>query len=306
MGLGELSALARRSYGAFTRDQARSAGLSDSVIRRFRKEGVIRELYPGVFAVAAVPRSYRQKCMAAVLWGGPATVVSHDSAALLRGLEGFRNEALVHITRRHGTTGVPSGIILHRAALEPVDHTVLHAIPATSPMRTIVDIGSTSSEETVEIAMEDAARRKKVTFSGLRTYLEVRCGKGTRGAKTLRKLLELRPEGTRPTGSILEVRTLRFLRKRRFPDPRRQLRVEINGEHVATVDFAYPQWHLIIEVDSYEWHGGRQSWLKDISKRNKIELEWKLVIVTKESLDKPDELERELRPFFAQELLSEH
>jgi hypothetical protein len=62
------------------------------------------------------------------------------------------------------------------------------------------------------------------------------------------------------------------------------------------VDFAYPQWKIAIEIESFEHHGHRDTFDPDIDKTNRLSAaEWKPFPVTKQHLRQQDVLAERLK-----------
>ena len=80
-----VAALAATQHHCFSRQQAREAGASASLIDRRLRAGRWTILHPGVYAVAESPDPWLQRVWAAVLAVGSDVVVSHTSAAALHG-----------------------------------------------------------------------------------------------------------------------------------------------------------------------------------------------------------------------------
>jgi very-short-patch-repair endonuclease len=93
------------------------------------------------------------------------------------------------------------------------------------------------------------------------------------------------------TRSNLEADFLAFLNDRRFPPP--QTNTLIEGHEV---DAVWPDRKLIVELDSWTFHGTRQAFEDDRRQdRELTALGWTVIRVTSRDLDDPDRLERELR-----------
>ncbi|MGH2811298.1 MAG: DUF559 domain-containing protein [Actinomycetota bacterium] len=175
---------------------------------------------------------------------------------------------------------------MHRVkGLTRADLSIVDGIQVTAPHRTLLDLGSVVSEELVEHALEDALRRGLVTLARLRWTVRQRGGRGQRGSKILRKLLEMRPRGVAPTDSSLEVAFLRLLRTEKFREPERQVEIRESGKLIARVDFAYSDLRVAIEVDSYQYHLGREVWERDLARRDKLTaLGWRVIHLSKRDL----------------------
>ena len=93
------------------------------------------------------------------------------------------------------------------------------------------------------------------------------------------------------TRTEFEARFHAFLNERRFPTAR--INTLIEG---VEVDCAWPRRRLIVELDSYEFHGTRQAFESDRSKdRHLTAAGWTVIRITWRDLDDPDRLDEELR-----------
>ncbi len=166
----------------------------------------------------------------------------------------------------------------------------------TSPSRTLVDLGAVVGEATLELALEDALRRRLTTIARLDWRLEELCAKGRGGCGRLRRLLEAR-RSERVTESGLETKLARLLRKGRLPAPTRQYEIFDRKRLVARGDFAYPGAKLIVEAHSYKHHSGRASWYRDIERDRRLgRLGWQVMYVTDEDLRRrPEKVIAEIR-----------
>ena len=217
--------------------------------------------------------------MAAVLWGGAGACISHLAAASLwqlDGVEGLRLEITIPSTRRLRS----QSIFVHRTTrLDPLDHTVLHRIPVTSVDRTLIDASASLAPFRLELAVEDAFRRRLTDPRQLGERLSALEGKGRAGSTRLRALLDERGERV-ASGSAAEVRLERLLVRNGLPRPVRQFHVT-HGDHTIRVDLAYPDRRLAIEFDSVRWHTGRSKLDRDADRRNLLRAAaWELVTVT--------------------------
>jgi hypothetical protein len=178
------------------------------------------------------------------------------------------------------------GLVVHETkAFDPVDAMVIDGIPVTTPQRTLLDLGAVSHESIVEMALDGAERRELVTRQSLRLMLRRLGRSGRSGVGTLRRLLDARSPGRKPTESEMETMLVQVLRRHGFPEPFTQYEIRCAGRFVARVDAAYPEWRIAIEYDSYEYHAGRKAHDRDNARRNKIAAAgWLPVTATAEDL----------------------
>jgi hypothetical protein len=114
----QLGRLIAKQQGVLSRSQALEAGLGRGAIQHRLDSGEWQRLHPGVYRMRGASPSWEQKLMAATLWAGPESAVSHRSAAALWKLDGIDADGLVEITTaRSRNPDVPQGITLHRTKL---------------------------------------------------------------------------------------------------------------------------------------------------------------------------------------------
>ncbi len=241
-------ALAAQQHNVFTQAQAvATCGSPSACDRRLRTGEWVGTGHAGVYALAAGPRSWRQRLMAAVLAGPEGTVASHRSAAALAGI---REGTPIEVTVPRRSQNRLKGVIVHQRPLDPRDAIRLDGIP-TRPERTLLDLAAVLDELPLERAVEAAVRSGLTTHERLMAYAE---GAGAlRGVGRFRRVVARLPSG-RPTGSELEVIFLQLLREAGVEEPLRQFEVHVDKQRFF-LDFAYPQRRLAIELDGRAHHG---------------------------------------------------
>jgi very-short-patch-repair endonuclease len=282
-----IGVLAARQHALLTSEQAEELGLTASSRDRRVRAGRLEYVLPGVLRVCGAPRTWEQEVMAACLWAGPAALAARQTAACLWTLDGVarpsRVEVLVPAQAR-----VRSEIV--RVAMSEqvldFDRSTVGGIPCASVDRTLCDLAAAVPVDALELAVEDALRRRLTTVERLRWRNEL-LGR-RRGTARLRRLLEDRIEG-RPAESVWEVKLLQLLRAAGLPDPVRQLDVFADdGTFVGRVDLAYPERRLGIEFDGNRWHSGRAKVDAQSARRNAFtRARWRLLHVTSTMMRAP-------------------
>ena len=271
-----LAALAEQQFGVFSRRQAASVGFSEGAMSRRVMTSRWVEVFPAVYRLPGTTRTGRQRAMAAVLWGGDQSAISHTTAGRLLRLDAVRSDAL-HLTLPRSIGRRGRGFVLHRtAALPRGDVVVVDGIRCTSATRTIIDCASLLDDERLEDAFEHA-RRMGLTSAALlgRRAGEI-CGRGRPGSAQIRRLLGAQVPGDRALESRLEVKLARLLRASGLPVPERQHAV---GRY--RLDFAWPSARVGCECDGFEHHGSHLAWKRDRRRLAAIEAAgWRLVHVT--------------------------
>ena len=289
-----VSRLASSQYGVFSRAQAIGNGGTKSAIRRRVEAGRWQQLTPGVYRVAGSPSSWRQKLLAECMAWGDEAVASHCSAAALWMLAGFERVTVIEITVARTRSRRNSRHVVHwLSPLTAAETTILEAIPVTTPTRTIIDIASVSSRETLEIALDDALRRRITSIPRLQWQLK-ESARGRPGIVILRSLIDARSGSAAIPQSVFETRVLRILKGTGLPKPELQYHIREGPKVVAIVDFAFPTLRLAIEADGYRWHSGRLRWEHDLARRNALtSMGWRVLHITWSALfDRPESVIR--------------
>ncbi len=249
-----IAALAARQRGVVARRQLLDLGLTPHQIAYAAATGRLHPLYRGVFAVGHTSLAPLAREQAAVLACGDHAVLSHVSAAFACGIVEETDGVDVTVTGRHvrGKAGIR---IHHVDALDRRDVWARHGIPATTPARTLVDLSSVLDDDALERAVNEAHVQKLVSESTLAAALERSSGR--RGIARLRKLLGAQA-GPTITESEAERRALGVIREAGLPTPR--TRVYLCG---YKTDLFWPEHGLIVEIDGYRFHGGRDAFEYD-------------------------------------------
>lgn len=265
-----LAAFAADHYSVFTLEHTRLAGFSRKEREHRVATGQWVVLHEDVYLVAGATRSWRGDLLAACWAGGFRAVSSHRSAAALWKLAGGRR-SLQEITCPRWRRARHGELVVHESkAFDPVDATVVEGIPVTTPERTLLDLGAVCHESVVEMALDAAEKRELVTLESVGAAVKRLGRSGRNGVSTLRRLLAERRPDRRPPESEMETLMLQVIRRSGLPEPVTQFEIRRAGRFIARVDAAYPEWHIAIEYDSYEYHAGRKAHDKDNGRRNRI------------------------------------
>jgi very-short-patch-repair endonuclease len=272
----KIAAIAYRQHGVIAIRQLREFGFSPGAVENMVRRGRLHRIYRGVYAVGHARISRNGRFMAAVLACGDRALLSHRSAGWLWGLR--FDYWRVEVT----AAGGPKPIVVHRTRRHP-SGTTRDAIPVTSLGRTLVDLADVVTTSRLERAFEDAERLELLDVADVQPIA------GRRGLSRLQEVLaSLRPGETK---SEMERRFKQFLRDEGFPWPLFNTLVE-----GILVDAYWPDQALIIELDSWEFHGkARKPFEDDREKSNRLQLAgYRVMRITSRMLDQPDELAAQL------------
>jgi len=127
----EIARHAARQHGVVARRQLVELGIGNRAIDHRVARGRLHVLHRGVFAVGHRVLSSEAAWMAAVLAGGDAAVLSHQSAAALWGVRQSRSGRVPVTAPRHRRSR--GRIALHQGQLPEDEVTTHRGIPVTTP-----------------------------------------------------------------------------------------------------------------------------------------------------------------------------
>jgi hypothetical protein len=220
-GKGELDrlivALAARQHGVVGLWQLVELGLSAAGVRTRVAAGRLHRIHQGVYAVGRPDVTIKGRWMAAVLACGEGAVLSHRSAATLRGLLNARS-GWVDVTVPRRTPVVRAGIRVHRSTcLAPQDRAEVHGIPCTSVPATLLALAATAPRNVLDSACNQAEMEGLLDMDAIGELLTRR--RSHLGASRLRTALEVDGLGLDRTKSGLERRFLQLARETGLPVP---------------------------------------------------------------------------------------
>lgn len=249
--------------GVITRQQARSAGLSDEVMQFHVQRGRWRRVHAGVYVVFSGPLDREAALWAAVLRAGRDAVLSHHSAAELDGLID-KPAPTIHVTIP-ATRRVAAfrGVVVHsRLGIERASHRA-RLPPRTRVEETVLDLAESSADLPDAIAWITLAIGRRLTKQDLlRDALMFRPRFPWRS--DLELLLGPDADGIQ---SLLEYRYFRYVeRPHGLPAGRRQARVLGHGRPRYR-DVLYDDFGLVVELDGRLAHPTEARW-RDIHRDN--------------------------------------
>lgn len=196
--------------------------------------------------------------MAAALALGPACLISHATAAALWGLAAV-DPTLVHVTVPGGGREKRHGIHTHRArTLAPADRAIRDGVPVTAVARTLLDVAGMVGVHRLRRHVEAADRLDLLDVAA--TLAACDRARGKRGVGRLRALLA-DYSGAPDTRSELEDLLQDLIHEFRVPVP--LCNVKIAG---WSVDAVWHEARLAVELDSWEFHGNRGQFRRDLRK----------------------------------------
>ncbi len=253
-----VAALAAHQCAAFARRQAYELGVDRSRLTRRVAAGRWLDLGHGVLGFPGQAATWHRRLWIAHLQAGPASVVSHESAAALHGMTGVAAERVV-LTVPHPFHRRLDGAVVHQIS-DLLEHTpdqvtsaVVPGLPVTTPARTVVDLAASMRRPRLKAVVEHAADRRITTDVAIGACLTAVSRRGKPGARLLAGILDERAGGGIPPASELERVLHRVVGPPHFPPLRRQLPLPGRGIE-GFVDGGWHDVQLIVEADGRTWH----------------------------------------------------
>lgn len=275
-----ISEIATRQHGRVTTKQLRKEGVDRSRVTRWVRDGRLKHEHEGVFAVGHQAPSVLGILMSAVLACGDRAAASWFSMAHLYGLIKVRPE-LPHVSVPT-TNGLDRPeISIHRVRALPDAHlTTWFGIPATTVARVLLDIAPRLGLTDLTTACHEAWIRHKVGPPQIESCIELTPRQ--KGIKKLRVAY-----GADAVLSVLEKEFVKLLIKHKIPLPRTN--IDVAGRKV---DCHWPQFGITIELLSFQFHGTRQAFEADVTRRrytNHLAFTWGDIF------ERPEQTIREVR-----------
>jgi len=240
--------IAETQLGLITRRQLHGCGLSDSSIANAAHGRRLSRIHRGVYSFGPASADPRARLLAAALAAGPASALSHRSAGSHQDLIAPWSGPVAVTAPTPGGRSRP-GVRIHRRRLQPVELTIVDAVPCTSPARTILDLCEISTQ-LGERAIRSAGAKGLLRAAELDRVLAINHGK--RGSARMRMLLDERRPLPVFTRSELERLFYELCERARLPLPDMNVEVWAGGTNYEC-DCVWPRERLIVECDS-RWH----------------------------------------------------
>jgi len=161
-----LFAIAAAQDGLFTTRQAAEAGYSPQLLAHHRAAGRMIRVRRGVYRLVHFPAGDHEDVTAVWLWSERQGVFSHQTALALHDLSDVL-PSQVHLTLPeawcHRRLRVPDGVVLHYGDVAESERCWFGPVPATTPLRTLVDCAAEHlTPELLRGAVRDAVDRSLV------------------------------------------------------------------------------------------------------------------------------------------------
>ena len=261
----DIARLAASQHGVISRRQLLEIGLGEDAIDHRLGSGRLVRLRPGVYALGHAQLRREGLVLAAVLSARRGAVLSHRSAARLWGLRPWSGRFVEITVPGHGGVRRRGDLLLHRSA-DLLEHETTRelAVPTTTVSRTLLDVAAVVPPHHLRRAVERADQAEIFDLQQVRRVIDDHPGRA--GWRPLVLLLaDLRRHGETLTRSDLEALVLQLCIDNDLPRP------QVNRyDGVRESDFRWPAQRLVVEVDSWTFHGGHEAFHRDRSRDRQL------------------------------------
>jgi hypothetical protein len=255
-----------KQQDVITREQALSMGLTKHAIgHRLQPGGRWRILLPGVYIAVTGRPSAVQLEMAALLYGGPGSMLTGLAALSYHGIRGPRSDLVdVLVPARCQRQGAQF-VRLHRTARMPERWEEFGPIRYARAGRAVGDtVRGLSDLRDVRDVIADAVQRDRCEIHEL--VDELNAGP-MRQSRLFREALAEVTDGIR---SVAEGDLRALLLKSGLPMPVFNPELYAGEEFIARPDAWYPELGIAIEVDSTEWHTKARDHQNDVQRQTRM------------------------------------
>lgn len=249
-------------------------------VSRMIKDKELVALLPGVVALPSVADHFEVKVRAVALWDRDAVITGRSAARLSFWPRAGETPIDVNTTTKAKSC---TGYRLHRSAV-PVDHVVEEgSLRISDAAWTSVWLSATDGGE----AIEEALRARAMSVREMLAVVEEFAG--WRGTATRRELVDW---STLEPWSHFERKVHRILIEAGITGWRGNWCYQPTaGSGIGSfpIDIAFPDLRVAIELNGYEYHHELSPWMRDMRKRNLLELDdWTVLTFCWEDLDDPE------------------
>lgn len=249
--------------GVISRPQAADHGVSDDALRARVEGGRWQRIHTGIYSTTTGHLTVAARQWAAVLYCGPGSALSHETAAALYGLAVA--DKRIHVTipaPRH--IAAPAGLVLHRSRrLAWSRHPVLEP-PRITIEATVIDLVHAAPAIDRALSVVSQACQRRLTTAGrLQAELTAR-----RTVRWRREVLPALDDVAGGAHSLLELLYLRNVERRHgLPNGRRQRPVQ-RTLHREWSDVSYDEYATVVELDGRLGHDHVDQVWRDMRRDN--------------------------------------
>lgn len=246
--LDVITALAWDQHGAFSTAQAEGLGVARSSLTRRCGDGVLLRRAPGVYTLAAAPRTARQDLTVHLLAAGDGAFATGDSALALWCPEELVLPAKpVILVPRNCGYRTRQAVVRRGLDADRANPGIVDGIPTVGVARALLDASIGRSADEVLSRIDACRRHGSLATGALLEVLDQHARRGRPGIATFRQAL--RGLLREVTDSEFERLVVRDLVGAGLPAPRLHHVVRVPGEDAIELDLDWPGLLLDVELD---------------------------------------------------------
>jgi predicted transcriptional regulator of viral defense system len=233
--------VAERQGGVVSWGQLATCGVTRSTVSRWVDRGRLHRVHPGVYAVGHRVLGIEARLRAALLYAGPAAVLSHTSAAWWWGVIAAQ-PVRIHLSAPGDRASLRDVCVHHPRRLDATHH---RSLPVSTLPRTLLDLAAMLPFDQLRRALAEADHR--CLFNPTAVHASLR--RGQPGSAALRRALDQHCPSLADTLSMLEQRFLALCEATGLPLP------EVNRVVAGLkVDALWRRQRVIVELDGHASH----------------------------------------------------
>jgi very-short-patch-repair endonuclease len=246
-----LDEFAARQYGTFSLQQARTVGMTPTMVETRVANGAWTRLASSVYAMASAPPKWERQ-MAAALLSRPGAIVAGRSAAYIHGFDDFGPGRPVIMIGPRGNARSAMATVIRSKRFDTVGRVRRLGFVASDEAETVVTLARDLGVSRLEALVDSLLARKTCSVAELARVTGL--SDGVPGIPKLRPIVEYRQPGAyQPPLSELERLLYRLLDSPLLPSYERQMPFRYENVDM-TVDAYIRPWRLIVEGDGRRWH----------------------------------------------------
>jgi hypothetical protein len=261
-----LETLLTEQHRVISRSQALAADMSEAALRhRIREGGPWRVLLPGVYLATTGTSTPSQRCVAALLYAGPGSMLTSLAALRYHGVRiptAENIDVLIPAQRRRNNTGFAR---VHRTKRMPRPVLIAGTVRYAPTARAVADAARLlPTLRDARAVVADVVQQGKCEPSGLVRELE---SGPVQGSRRLRLALAEIADGIR---SVTEADLRDLIKRAHLPEPLFNPGLYAGGTFIASPDCWWPIGGIAAEVDSREWHISPEDWERTMARQARM------------------------------------
>ena len=264
--IAQLRQILRAQHLVVTRAQALACGMAHATLdRRVAPNGPWQKMLPGTYLTVTGQPTQEQRQVAALLYGGPSSVITGPAAIRLHRLRSPGSDTidlLVPWTVKRQSTGF---VRIHRTRRMPAFYST-GSIRFARAARAVADAAHEfTALDDVRAVVAQAIQKQACSIAEIGHELKEG---SSRGSNHLRAALAEVRDGIR---SVAEARFRQRVLRSDLPQPMFNAFLRAaDGSDIGEVDAWWADAGVSVEIDSQEYHFYREGWLRTDAKRSRL------------------------------------